>query len=111
MSKPEIIAPPEATNIRLVDNEGNVILESEAIYIDTILSKAQEDVDVVEDDNAIEKWLPNFKAALGEKFGCNLGDTDAYFIAREATRIMWNLKKKFEQQLTSSTSTESTPSS
>ncbi len=111
MSEPKTFQLPDATKIRLVDSEGNVVLETEAIYIDELLSQAQEDIDVTEDKEAVNKWLPKFKQLLATKLECDLGDTEAYFVAREATNVMWSLKKKFDVIQTSSISTESTPSS
>tara|TARA_Y100000310_G_C20661506_1_gene805052 strand:+ start:1893 stop:2222 length:330 start_codon:yes stop_codon:yes gene_type:complete len=99
----------DTTTIRLVDNEDNTLLEAEIIYLDEMLSKAQKGVDLKEDD-AIAKWLPLFKTAINERFGCEVSDTDAYFVAREAASVMWDLKKKFDSIPTLQPPTESTPS-
>ncbi|MGB0762313.1 MAG: hypothetical protein ACPGO0_00065 [Acidimicrobiales bacterium] len=111
MSEPKTFQLPDATKIRLVSSDGEVLFEEEAIYIDDLLSKAQEDVDVSGDSDAVNKWLPKFKELLSAKFDYDLGDTEAYFIAREATSVMWSLKKKFDNTRMSLMSSESMPSS
>ena len=111
MSEPKTFQLPDATRIRLLDSDGKTVFEEEAVYLDDLLSQAQEDVDVDDDKDAVKKWLPKFKELLVANLACDLGDTEAYFIAREATSVMWSLKKKFDDALTSSTSSESTPSS
>tara|TARA_R110002020_G_scaffold62712_7_gene167510 strand:+ start:567 stop:902 length:336 start_codon:yes stop_codon:yes gene_type:complete len=110
MTEPTVAQNADATRVRLVNNEGDVLFEEEAVYIDDLLSQAQEGIDVAGDKQAVRKWLPRFRDYLQDQFDCDLGDTDAYFVAREATSVMWTLKKKFDSMLTSSTSTESTPS-
>ncbi len=111
MSEPKTFQLPDATRIRLLDSDGKTVFEEEAVYIDDLLSQAQEDVDVDDDKDAVKKWLPKFKELLVANLACDLGDTEAYFIAREATSVMWSLKKKFDDVQTLSTSLESTPSS
>ena len=111
MSEPKTFQLPDATKIRLLDSDGTVVLETEAVYIDDLLSQAQENIDVTEDKEAVNKWLPKFRKLLITKLKCDLGDTEAYFVAREATSVMWSLKKKFDNIPTLSTSSESTPSS
>ena len=101
MSEPKTFEIPEATCIRLVNPEGDTILESEVVYIDDLLSKAQEGVDSSSDKSVVQEWLPKFKELLDDHFECELADTDAYFIAREATKVMWSIKKKFDSTLTS----------
>ena len=100
----------ETTTIRLVDKEDNTLLEAEIIYLDEMLSKAQSGVDLQKDPDAISKWLPLFKTAINERFGCEISDTDAYFVARESASVMWDLKKKFDNIPTLQPPTESTPS-
>tara|TARA_Y100001951_G_C11033837_1_gene126431 strand:+ start:60 stop:395 length:336 start_codon:yes stop_codon:yes gene_type:complete len=110
MSEPTEIQDTDATRIRLVNSNGDILFEEEAVYIDDLLSQAQDGIDIGEDKQAVRKWLPKFRGSLENQFECTLGDTDAYFIAREATSVMWSLKKKFDNMSTLSTSTESTPS-
>ena len=110
MPEPTVEQNTDATRVRLVNNSGDTLFEEEAVYIDDLLSQAQEGVDLADDRQAVRKWLPKFRDYLESEFDCNIGDTDAYFVAREATSVMWTLKKKFDNMSTSSTSTESMPS-
>lgn len=111
MSQAKTFQIPSAARVQFVDSDGKTMFEEEVIYLDDLLSQAQEGIDVESDEKAVSKWLPIFKQLLKDNFECELGDTEAYFVARESSNMMWDLKKKFDDTQTLSTSTESTPSS
>ena len=77
MSEPKTFQLPDATRIRLLDSDGKTVFEEEAVYLDDLLSQAQEDVDVDDDKDAVKKWLPKFKELLVANLACDLGDTEA----------------------------------
>lgn len=99
------------SRIRLVDTEDNLIFEDEVIYIDHLLSLAQRGADL-EDDNSVCLWLPLFTERLNAHYQTEIevDETTAFFIAKEAVRLMWAIKKKCDSTLTLQEFTESTPS-
>tara|TARA_R110002167_G_scaffold306461_4_gene511108 strand:- start:1159 stop:1491 length:333 start_codon:yes stop_codon:yes gene_type:complete len=102
---------PDVESILEVKNEsGDVLLEAEVIYIDHLVSLAQQDIETG-DDKAVLVWLPKFRDLVHEMFDCELSSTDAFYVARKATELMWEVKKKYASMLTSQQPTESTPSS
>tara|TARA_R100001163_G_C5068498_1_gene208952 strand:- start:2060 stop:2398 length:339 start_codon:yes stop_codon:yes gene_type:complete len=106
----ELVIPNLDCILSVKDEEGNVLLEEEVIYIDHLVSRAQDGVNI-EDENSVLQWLPKFTALVHEHYDCELSSTDAFFVAREATKLMWDIKKKYVSMLMSQQPTESTPSS
>ena len=105
------ISVPDVEAILEVKNEaGDVLLEAEVIYIDHLVSLAQQDMEA-SDEKAVLTWLPKFRDLVHETFDCELSSTDAFFVAKEATKLMWEVKKKYASMLMSQEPTESTPSS
>jgi len=105
------ITVPDVESILEVKNEaGDVLLEAEVIYIDHLVSLSQQDIKA-DDDKAVLVWLPKFRDLVHEMFDCELSSTDAFYVAKEATKLMWEVKKKYASMLTSQQPTESTPSS
>jgi len=100
------------SRIRLVDSEDNLIFEDEVIYIDHLLSLAQRGTDL-EDESSVHLWLPLFTERLNDHYQTEteVNETTAFFIAKEAVRLMWVIKKKCDSTLTLQELTESTPSS
>ena len=94
-----ITTPEVESRIRLVDTEDNLIFEDAVVYIDHILSIAQGDVDVL-DEEAVHVWLPSFTNRLNEHYSVSVTATTAFYIAREAARLMWVIKKKYDSTLT-----------
>lgn len=110
MAKPITITTPDLDyKIRLANQEDETLFEAEAIYIDHILAKSQENVDLSEEDAVVE-WLPRFTEMLNKKFNVEISGTDAFFIARESVKLMVDLKKKYADISMSQQPTESTPS-
>jgi|TARA_R110000824_G_scaffold110495_9_gene258547 hypothetical protein len=104
------ITVPDVESILEVKNEaGEVLLEAEVIYLDHLVSLAQKDIEA-EDDKAVLIWLPKFCALVHEMFDCELSGQDAFFVARQSTKLMWEVKKKYASMLTLQEPTESTPS-
>ena len=101
-----ITTPEVETRIRVVDSEENLLFEDDVIYIDHLLSIAQQDVDM-EHEEAVLKWLPVFTDRVKDHYSADLTETSAFYIAREAARLMWDIKKKYDSTLTSPESTES----
>jgi hypothetical protein len=91
----KIVSPNLDYKIRLADTEDNTIFEAEALYLDHLLAQAQKDIDISE-DNAVIGWLPKFSSLVCETFDVTISDTDAFFIAKECVKLMWDLKKKYE---------------
>ena len=106
----ELVVPNLDCILSVKDEEGNLLLEAEVIYIDHLVSLSQKGVNI-EDENSILQWLPKFTDLIHEHYDCELSSTDAFFIAREATKLMWDVKKKYVNMLMSQQPTESTPSS
>jgi len=105
------ICVPDVESILEVKNEaGDVLMEAEVIYIDHLVSLAQQDMETG-DEKAVLIWLPKFRDLVHEMFDCELSSTDAFFVAKEATKLMWEVKKKYASMLTLQEPTESTPSS
>tara|TARA_R110002020_G_scaffold46520_6_gene132294 strand:+ start:926 stop:1243 length:318 start_codon:yes stop_codon:yes gene_type:complete len=94
-----ITTPEVESRIRVQDTEDNLIFEDDVVYIDHILSTCQTDVDLEEDD-AIQRWLPAFTNRLNEHYSVSVTATTAFYIAREAARLMWVIKKKYDSTLT-----------
>ena len=80
------------------------------IYIDHLLSISQKDVDL-SDDESVCIWLPRFTKRLNTYYGVEVTETGAFYVAKEASRLMWAIKKKYDSTLTLQEFTESTPSS
>ena len=106
----ELVIPNLDCILSVKNEEGDVLLEEEVIFIDHLVSRSQDGVDM-EDENSVLLWLPKFTALVHEHYDCELSSTDAFFIAREATRLMWDIKKKYVNMLMSQQPTESIPSS
>ena len=105
------ITVPDVESILEVKNEaGDVLLEAEVIYIDHLVSLAQQDMEMG-DEKAVLIWLPKFRDLVHEMFDYELSSTDAFYVARAATKLMWEVKKKYASMSTSQEPTESTPSS
>ena len=96
-----ITTPEVESRIRVQDTEDNLIFEDDVVYIDHILSVAQGDVDVL-DEEAVHVWLHR----LNEHYDVDVTATTAFYVAREAARLMWVIKKKYDSTLTLQESTE-----
>lgn len=94
-----ITTPEVESRIRVQDTEDNLIFEDDVVYIDHILSTCQTDIDL-EADDAIQRWLPAFTTKLNDHYNTSMTATTAYYIAREAARLMWVIKKKYDSTLT-----------
>lgn len=105
------ITIPDVESILEVKNEaGDILLEAEVIYIDHLVSLSQQDMKP-DDDKAVLVWLPKFRDLIHEMFDCELSSTDAFYIAKSATTLMWEVKKKYASMSTLQQPMESTPSS
>ena len=100
-----ITTPEVETRIRVQDPEENLLFEDDVIYIDHLLSLAQKDVDM-EDEESVLTWLPLFSDKMKTHYSIDLTETTAFYIAREAARLMWVIKKKYDSTLTLQESTE-----
>jgi hypothetical protein len=105
-----LTTPEVESRICLKDEEDNILFEDEVIYIDHLLSLSQGTVDMG-DEEAVCRWLPVFTERLNRYYKIEIGETGAFYVAREASRLMWEIKKKYDSKLTFAESTESTPSS
>tara|TARA_R100001086_G_scaffold248981_2_gene187273 strand:+ start:6846 stop:7163 length:318 start_codon:yes stop_codon:yes gene_type:complete len=93
-----ITTPEVESRIRLIDKDDNVLIDDEVIYIDHILSLSQRDVDL-RDEESVFDWLPDFTQRLNKRYDLELTETNAFYIAKEAARLMWELKKKYDIKL------------
>jgi len=100
-----ITTPEVETRICLEDEEGNALFEDEIVFIDHLLSSAQEGLELASDD-AIYVWLPLFTEKMNTRYDLELSETNAFYIAREASRLMWLIKKKYDSTLKLQESTE-----
>tara|TARA_R110000787_G_scaffold191757_2_gene303305 strand:+ start:628 stop:924 length:297 start_codon:yes stop_codon:yes gene_type:complete len=95
MAEVTTITSPEVNyKLRLADGDGETILEAEVIYLDHLLAQSQSDVDLT-DESSVTVWLPIFASKINDVFDTEISDTDAFFLAKEAVRLMWDLKKKY----------------
>ena len=101
-----ITTPEVETRIRLEDGEGKELFEDEIVFIDHMLSSCQEDVEDLDSDDAIYEWLPKFTEKMNTRYQLTLSETNAFYVAREAARLMWIVKKKYDSMLKLQESTE-----
>ena len=95
MDEVKTITTPEINcKLRLANGEGETILEAEVIYLDHLLALSQKEVDLSK-ESAVALWLPIFAGKVNDSFDTEISDTDAFFLAKEAMRLMWDLKKKY----------------
>ena len=105
MSLLTITTPEVETKIRVQNPEGDVLFEDDVIIIDHLLSLAQREVNM-DDEDSISKWLPIFTSRINSHYKVDLGSTTAFYIAKEASSLMWELKKNYDSTLTLQESTE-----
>ena len=93
-----ITTPELESRIRLIDEQDNVLIDDEVIYIDHLLSLSQRNADLSSEESVFD-WLPDFTQRLNKRYDLELTETNAFYIAKEAARLMWELKKKYDTKL------------
>ena len=101
------------TYIKFTDDEGNVLVEEELIYMDRALARSQAAVkfENLDSDVGMKTWLPIFAEYLSDLSHSDetITESQAYMIAQEIVAKATELKKKFSPLLTSRESIVSTP--
>ena len=93
-----ITTPELESRIRLIDKDEKVLMDDEVIYIDNLLSLSQRETDLSNEESVFD-WLPDFTQRLNKRYDLELTETNAFYIAKEAARLMWELKKKYDTKL------------
>lgn len=93
-----ITTPELESRIRLIDKDEKVLMDDEVIYIDHLLSLSQRETDLSNEESVFD-WLPDFTQRLNKRYDLELTETNAFYIAKEAARLMWELKKKYDTKL------------
>ena len=73
-------------------------MDDEVIYIDHLLSLSQREADLSNEESVFD-WLPDFTQRLNKRYDLELTETNAFYIAKEAAKLMWELKKKYATKL------------
>lgn len=117
MSQEATFTLPEViTRLRLERPDGTLILAEEVVYLDTLLAQAQEETDI----KHIATWLERFGSILRQKYECDITDSEAFFLAKQISSLMNEVKKNFNDisisqlstgSIRSNSTTNSVPSS
>lgn len=87
-----------ATKLKITNDNGEVLLEEEIVYLDIALADTQKGCKDLSKE--MKTWLPKWAAHLSEKMGIEVSETHAYYIATEINKQGKLLKKSFNTTLT-----------
>lgn len=95
-----VLEVPKDQIIRVVDHEGNVLFEEDAVLLRAMFD------DLTTTTKSIEQQYKKIKEAIDKKYGCNISPSTLYILGDELDKALVELKKSTSPSPSSSDTTE-----
>ena len=99
------VVVPETQTLRLVKENGDMILEDDVVSLDLLMAEAQEGLDMGKRQDQ-RFFIINFAKVLSETFKKEVSPSMAYLLSQKIDSVGQLLKKSIETLRSSSSTTE-----